>query len=215
MGKVTGRVLGNVSGKVGSTNFSRWKKIYTAKSLPTVRPKKKGSAISPQNLKFKLMGNLLAYIKPAINLGYYNKTNKCTPFSLAMKHNLANAIKGEYPDLEIDFPKIKISHGNREGAWSARILFEPDCRIKFTWQISELADLKVIGKDKAYIIFHDSTVNRSFSIACLTTRNTLVYTVNHSKEYAGNTIHAWIFFLSADGNITSNSDYMGSGVLIA
>ena len=212
MGTVTARVMGNVKGKVGTVVFTRWKKLYIAKGLYNKRKKKDVSQLS-QVAQLAMMSSFIKAFSDEIKLGFRKNTNKHTERSIAMKYNLANAIEGTFPHQSINYRKIKMSDGSLEGAWATKLFFEPD-QVRVTWQMSELSNQKTIGKDKAQILVYNLTKKITLSRKTNLERNALEYTINDLKGHTGDTIHVWIFFVSANGKMVSNSDYIGSGTVI-
>ena len=213
MGKVTARIMGNVSGKVGTIIWSKWKHVYIAKGLYNRKARKEGTPSLPQVSRLSLMSSFLTKYSDLVSVGFYKKSNKNTPWALAMKYNIANAIEKENNGYRINYPKIKMSDGNLEGAWGGKILFKPG-QITISWQMSQLSNQKIIGKDKAQIMLYNETRDRMINYAVQPERSELESTHNAVGPYSGDIIHAWIFFVSPDGKMVSNSDYIGSGIVI-
>jgi hypothetical protein len=182
--------------------------------------KRKKVTIPEQNLRVKLISEAQRYLAPAINVGFTSRTGKGTPYSRASKYNLQNAIIGKYPDIAIDFSKLKVSHGAREGVWAGRLTFEPNCYIKLDWEIPALCNIKAIGNDRAVIVVYQPKSKVVYGInferfnsqrKALTHRVKLA--VNHGYEDEDDFIHVWMFFVSPDGKETSNSYYFGGGYI--
>lgn len=213
MGTISGRVVGNIRGKVGNLVLSKWRKLYTAKGLYKKRRKKKDVVLSAQQLKVKKLTPLLRWFKEAIQIGFNKKNNKNPAWQLALAHNLKYAVIGENPDYEINFKKLKISDGNLEGAWAAKLQCEPECTTRISWKMSAMSEGTNTGKDRTYLVMYlDDTEEGQFNFE-IGTRDKLSYTHKFSVARAGQVWHAWIFFISPDGKNVSNSDYCGSVVL--
>jgi hypothetical protein len=214
MGKITGRVLGNVAGRLGYVIMSKWKKIYVVKSLYTLKPKNKDAKQLPQVTKLKLMSGFLTHFRESIKLGFFKRNNKITEWALAIKYNLAHALVGSETDFQINYKNIKFSNGNLEGAWASKIKFESK-QITCSWQMAEHANKKLIGRDTAHILLYDVSKGTALNHKVFAERSDLEWTVTLNEGYIGHFIHAWIFFVSPDGKSVSNTDYIGSGTTIA
>jgi hypothetical protein len=218
MATVNKRVLGNVRGRIGDIVFSRWKGLYVAKGRPGRRVKENLEAPLPeQKLRVRLISTNLNKFSNYVKIGFSSKYTKATPYSRAYKYNLNNAIKGSYPNLEIDYSKFTVSQGSREIAWGAKVYFEPDRFLRVTWQIPEVCDINEIGDDIAYIVVYQPGDALVYAIELgrftalrsdLSLRARISY---HHDLPRGGISHVWIFFASPDGKQTSNSIYVGSG----
>jgi hypothetical protein len=58
-----------------------------------------------QRTKFSIMIEFLKPLTPFLRIGFKNYANRQTAFNAAMSYNVNNAVEGEVPDLELDFPK--------------------------------------------------------------------------------------------------------------
>lgn len=215
MATITSRVTGNFRGKLGNTIFSRWKKLYIAKGTGHRKKKKIGTPSLPQVQKVKLMSRFLGNFIKEIRKGFYKKNSKHTPWTLALRYNLEKAIIGDADNYAINYKNIRIADGSLEGAWAAKIYFEPGCTVRITWQISAMSDQTDATKDIAWIALYNETDQHLHHIKTIADRAALTCTYHWPQSLVGHTYHAWIFFISPDGKQVSTSDYIGSGVLIA
>lgn len=202
-------ILGGVSGGIGTVVGAKSKGSDTLRSKP--RKNKKKRPVLPQNSKLGSMSTFISKFKKVIDIGWNKKGDKNDPRSLAMKYNLANAVTGK--DAQIDYQKVKFSDGTRERVWSEEILFEKGRKITINWDVPEILNAKVIGKDVVHIVFYDETENYSVYTEAGSVRGDYSKTYIVPEEYLGNTLHAWIFFVSPDGKTVSDSDYLGSGIV--
>lgn len=116
MGKFEDGVNGTFTGKVGSVVAYNWRGIKVMRSLarPSTKPR------SPKQLanqaKMKLMQKLLKLTTEFVRTGFSLEpaTTRMSEFNLAMSYNIKNAIKGEFPDAEINFEKFMFAQGDLE-----------------------------------------------------------------------------------------------------
>lgn len=116
MGKFEEGVNGTFTGKVGAVVAYKWRDIKVMRSLarPSTKPR------SPKQLanqaKMKLMQKLLKLTVDFVRTGFSldPSTARMSEFNLAMSYNIKNAIKGDYPDTEIDFEKFMFAQGDLE-----------------------------------------------------------------------------------------------------
>lgn len=208
-------ILGAVNGLVGTVVGSKWRKLAILRSRPRRRSKSLRNQKKDQHFKLGGMSAFLSRFKDDINVGLYKKSGKVSPISLAMKYNLANASISTGANFEIDYPKIVFSQGNGERAWSEQIFFEPDRKIRITWDIPETANLKAIGKDNIRLMVYNVTKDLHIQPPTVAVRNTQTLTIDIGERSLDCLLHVWMFFVSPDGKTISNSDYIGSGIIIA
>lgn len=197
-------------GKLGDVVHVKGKYKSIARGAPGPRTKKPGHIVLDQNLRLQLMSKFLAKYTSSIAIGFQNKRGKMNPLSEAQRYNIRNAIIGDSPQFEIDFPRIIFSKGNRETAWSGEISFEDRNLLKITWEVLETANKKVVGKDKVCALIYNSTKCRSVYNYGEAIRSSLLISTRVAPSFGGNTFHVWLFFVSADGKSVSNTEYMGS-----
>jgi hypothetical protein len=85
-------------------------------------------------MKMKVINELVQNTYLAMHAGFtsasvgtvYNYAN------LAIKHNNPNALKGVYPNVELDYPKLLFSHGKLLRPIDPKVEVVPE-GIKFSW----------------------------------------------------------------------------------
>jgi hypothetical protein len=208
-------ILGGFRGGIGNVVGFRYRRRYLMRSIPLRRSKRKKLKALPQHLNLGRMSQFIRDAKELIAIGFKANNPKLDPRSMAMKYNMKNAlVKTENGPL-INYAKIKLSRGSRERAWSEEMIFTEGNKVTVNWDIPAMLDLKLIGYDKVYIVLYNE-INQSMMYAKQhISRSDLTYTGTVSAEYIGKPIHGWIFFVSADGKEVSDSDYLGTGMVLA
>lgn len=85
-----------------------------------------------QRTKFSITIEFLKPLTPFLRIGFQTYANKKTAFNAAMSYNVNNAVKGEHPDLELDFSKILVSRGSLLPAENAAAIASGG-NLNFTW----------------------------------------------------------------------------------
>jgi len=159
--------------------------------------------------KVKKLSPMLRVFKNQINIGY-PEGGKLTQMNKAMSYNLLHAIKGEAPRYHIDFPKLKLSWGKRETAWSTKMVLNKGNKLQVKWAVPETANMKLIGDDIACVMVYNQSRKRAVAQSYMVTRKDLSCELTLRGVKPGDDIHAWIFFYTPDKSQASNTDYLGS-----
>jgi len=216
MGIVTkASVLGNLSGKIGNVILSTWCGLDTIKEVSGERKKGKFSIkLARQNELFKITGKFLTdssgenLFKKGFQL---RKNEHINPTNAATSYHMLNAIAGEYPEYSIDLTKVKFTRvlHSTETGWNAQFVSEED-DLKVQWELNSFAEKTTRLDDEAFVVFYNSTAKRFVTIDGLQ-RSSLSCTFPPSfkKKMAGHDIFSWLYFISANGKLVSETEYLG------
>ncbi|HEY1062182.1 MAG TPA: DUF6266 family protein [Daejeonella sp.] len=209
MGTIRKGALGGFSGKAGSIIGSSWRDINYIKGLPKLSNKPKSTKQLEQQAKFATAIRFLLPVKSLMNLTYGQvKTGRATGFNMALKQVLDEAITGTYPDYEIDFPKAMLAKGQLGTATDVALLVE-DLNLTVSWS-PRFDKLNRFITDEMTVLVFDP-VSRDFVIGpeeVLRTAGTTV--VEIPPEWAGSTVHVYMFYIGLNGKDVSNSIYAGT-----
>jgi hypothetical protein len=209
MGKISQGILGGVSGKVGNVVGGSWKGIDYLRILPASVANPRTPAQMDQRSKFITVINFLQPIKDFIRVGFKNYAVKMTQFNSAMSYNVKNAITGEYPDYTIDYTKALVSRGGLAPALNGTASSTVAGLVSFEWDDNS-GDGNAQSSDKALLVVHNPAKNEAVFILDGVNRVTGVQEVTVPDNYSGDTVHAYIGFISEDGASVSNSKYVGA-----
>lgn len=128
---------GGFSGKVGSVVGYKWKGLDVIRGLPRKSHKPRSEARLANEQAMKLIMGVLKPLTLFIRMGfrYAAEPLNMSAFNLALSLNKKNAIKGEYPDLEINWDKLQISQGDRAGVKDLSAEWTED-GLRITWATS-------------------------------------------------------------------------------
>lgn len=213
-------VVGDVTGKVGPLVMSTWKGISTVKTLPTRKHSTKPSAKQVQeNTNFNIIMEFLWAVLKIINIGFQMPRNaKMTPLNMATSYHMLHAIAGDQNESRIDLAKIKFSYPikSTQCAWNAAVFAEEGRIIKVTWKLNPFPLKCTQLNDRAIFILYDSDLN--FFQEVLpgdVERQTLIFTTVISKKCVGHEWFVYMFMISADGKMVSETDYLGMVKVLA
>lgn len=207
MGTIKQGILGGFSGKVGTVVGGTWKGIHYMRSLPSSVRNPRTPGQVKQRTKFSIMIEFLKPLTPFLRIGFKNYANRQTAFNAAMSYNVNNAVDGEVPDLELDFPKILVSRGSLLPAENAAAVAS-EGSLNFTWNdnsgvgnasAGDLAMPLVFNSDKGESVFSTEAGERSAGSA----------TMNIPDSWMGDTVEIYLGFISEDGTMVANSAYLG------
>ena len=156
-----GTVLAGIRGKIGNIVIYQWKNKVCARSLPK-KARKKGTRTIPQqaqNNKMKVLSPFLNPVKKFLKVGFKQiaADQEISANNAAKSVNLKNAIKGEFPEQEINWDTVLVADGTLVKPENVTIKVEGNT-VHFTWD----EDKTGLGspKDRAMILLYNKTFGR-------------------------------------------------------
>lgn len=209
MGKISQGILGGFSGRVGSVVGGNWKGIdyMRVRAASISNPQTPGQV--GQRTKFSTVLQFLQPVKGFIKVGFRNYAIKMTEFNSAMSYNVQNAIIGDGTDFIIDFEAVLLSRGGLTAALNPAATSEVAGSVKFTW-VDNSVDGNAKPTDRAMVLVYNPTRNEAIFVTDGSARSAGLHTLTVPNQYSGDTVQAYIAFISADGKEVSNSRYIGS-----
>jgi hypothetical protein len=208
-------VLGRISGKIENIVVTKWKTQDVVKSTPSVRRKRKklSAEKAESEHSFKVVQEFLYGIDTdVINTGYQlRKKDRMTAMNAATSYHLLNAVTGKYPDCSIDLTKVKFSRPLRstENGYNVSFAASADGGFIINWELNPFPEKSTQLDDEAVIVFYDKKIEQFFT-AERVQRNSLTCKFNVIRQLTGNDFACWIFFVSADGKLVSETEYLGT-----
>lgn len=135
MGKLKNGILGGVSGKVGTVI------CYDLNGQEIIRSNGKNN--NPPTIKqlnnhqqMKVINEFFTGMAQLLKTGFDPEARGTTKnyLNLAVEYNKPNALKGYFPDVEIDYPKIIISAGNLSQAFNPTVEMVAE-GLRFNWDL--------------------------------------------------------------------------------
>lgn len=200
-------ILGGFSGTIGNVVGSTWKGMDVMRSRPK---QNKNRTFSPAQLaaqaKFKLVVSYMSPLTDLVNITFKEYSKKKTQFNSVVAYTIENAITGAYPTFDINWPGLQISRGGHYHAINPTASVQGGT-IRFEW------DDEIQPTDKEY---SDRAIMMAYAPA---TRRCVFDTSSAVKgmgagaiiagRLAGQEVHTYLAFMSADGSKISNTVYTG------
>ncbi len=207
MGTIKQGILGGFSGKVGTVIGSSWNGVSYMRAQAQSIKNPRTEAQMEQRTKFALT---IAFLKPIvgyIRTGYKTYANGRTTYNAAMSYIVKNCIAGEYPDYTVDYEQALVARGSLQPASGAQATIA-DGTINLTWTdnsgmgdalTTDMAMPLVINPQKSEAVYSTAAASRSAEALELTL----------PPNWEGDTVIAYLAFISLDGDSVSNSTYLG------
>jgi hypothetical protein len=209
MGKIAQGVLGGFSGKVGNIVGGTWKGIDYMRIKPANVSNPKTQGQLDQRSKFSTVLKFLQPLTDFLKVGFKLYAIKMTQFNSAMSYNLNNAITGTYPNFTIDYTKALVSRGSLVGAAGAAAASSSAGVVEFTWS-DNTGSGNAQGTDKALLVVYNSTKGYAVYDTAGASRATQSQNLAVPSDFSGDTVQAFIGFVSEDGKEVANSVHIGS-----
>lgn len=209
MGKIAQGVLGGFSGKVGNIVGGTWKGIDYMRIKPANVSNPKTQGQLDQRSKFSTVLRFLQPLTDFLKVGFKLYAIKMTQFNSAMSYNLNNAITGTYPNFTIDYTKALVSRGSLVGAAGAAVASSSAGVVEFTWS-DNTGSGNALGTDKALLVVYNATKGYAVYDTAGASRATQSQNLVVPSDFSGDTVQAFIGFVSEDGKEVANSVHIGS-----
>ncbi|ACU02668.1 hypothetical protein Phep_0444 [Pedobacter heparinus DSM 2366] len=216
--------FGPLIGKLGNTVGYIRKGAAVLRMIPhkSNKPRTVGQKTTTQ--AFGLAIKFIAKVNHFTNVGFKlaaDGTTK-TAQNVAVSYTMKHAIKGEYPNQEIDFTKVMVCKGMLEGPVNPVMSYETagdTIAIKFEWAVDPDADrnrkrdqvmMLAYLPDSKRAFYLDSGARRSAGVDVLEGKFNLVARGSDKKDHF---VETYMAFISNDRTQISDSVYMGQIVL--
>lgn len=207
MGKIPNGILGNVIGSIGNVtaymlngqNVTRIKARKISHFSENQLANQQGMTVI--NEFFYFMG---AFLKAGFSLAAKGTTKNY--HNLATSYNKKNALKGVYPNIEMDYTKALLSTGDLPEAQNP--IAEPVAEgLKFSWDLPEVNSLS--GEDQVMILAY-GTISRQVQYILYGQKRTAGEAILQlSPKMRQEPVETYISFVSPDRQEVSDSIYVG------
>ena len=208
MGTIKKGILGGFSGKVGTVVGASWKGIAYMRSLPQKVRNPRTEPQMMQRSKFALTMNFLRPMTGLLRMGWRMYAHRQSPMNAAMSYAIANAITGTYPNYAIDPSKVLISRGSLAPAANASASLASSA-ITFDWDDNSGTSASK-QTDKALLVVVNPAKSEAVFDVAGAERSEGTQSVTLPAAWVGETVEAYIGFISDDGREVANSMYLGS-----
>ena len=204
-------INGPFKGKVGSVVSYQWRGIWVMRSAPKVSTKERSLKQLANQEKMSLILKLLQRMIDYIRKGYHleGEKRRMSAFNAAMSYNKKHAIKGEYPNFEIDYEKLRFSEGDLEGAKNLQLMRFEDY-IELTWDAKSEGNGEYDDQVMALLIPDEEVKNLQFGeISGAQRKDGKQRIYLELKALKNYTFNCYFAFISDDRSRVSDSVYVG------
>ncbi|SEA99076.1 DUF6266 family protein [Pedobacter hartonius] len=165
--------------------------------------------------KVKVANKLIEPVREFIKVGFEAgaKLARKTPHDLMLSYTLLNAVKGEYPNQEIDFTKVLFSQGKMQ-ATSDLKAEQNDDGLKFTWNTTLIPN-QFRADDQVMILVYFPELQSADFVIYAGNRGSGKAQFSILKNNKPTVMETHITFISSDHKRVSDSAYTGQFILPA
>lgn len=206
MGKISKGILGGFSGRVGNVVGAKWRGIEYIRSVPSSvkNPKSRGQVA--QRTKFAMVQRFVRSILPVVQLGFKQSAgSRSTEYAEAIGYNLQHAVKGDMPNVEMDYPLAAIARGTLYGTRQASAEAEGG-KLIVTWDGALRANAAM--DDAAMVVAYNPERQTAAYDLNAGNRADGTGTLVLPEEWLDEEVETYLVFASATGKV-SDSMYLG------
>jgi len=208
MGKIKKGILGGFSGKVGTVVGGSWKGISYMRSLPQKVKNPRTTGQRSQRSKFALALALLQPMTAFLRTGWKLYAHRQSPINAAMSYTLANAITGDFPNYAIDNSKVLVSRGALTPAANGTAVAASG-NLVISWD-NNSGTGSAKATDKALVAVLNPEKDEAITNDAGAARTAGTQTVVLPVDWSGDSVVAYLGFISEDGKEVANSVYLGN-----
>ena len=213
MGRIDHGITGGFSGKVGTVVGANWNGIDFMRSLITNRTDSKSAAQLDQRARLTAIIEFLKPLKDFLRVGFKSQAVNMSAFNAATSCNMANALKGTFPDYQIDYSKVMVSQGKLPGALNPMAVSGSAGDIGFSWE-NNSAKINARADDKAVLVVYNPGRQKAISVLGISTRLGGSQRVTLPASFSGDEVHCYISFQNSGQRVISDSRFVGSLVVL-
>jgi hypothetical protein len=193
---------GAFSGKIGTAVGTTWRGLKIIRSRP--KPPTQFSEKQLVNqMKMKVAQDFLRRMVEPIRIGFRDDTIVPTAYNIGLSYLKRHALTGEYPNISVDFPAVKIAQGLLAMPDDIQIEAEGG-QLMITW--SAITEGNARHDDQLMIVLWNDT-DKTSQYILQAYRSAGQFNWQPGFEFAGS--HAWAAFIRQDRSMQGESVYLG------
>lgn len=213
MGTIVNGANGAFRGKAGSVIGASWKSINYIKGLYKKSNKPHTEAQLIVQARFKTLMRFLLPINNFLKIGFGQKrADRLTPINYAFQFNQDQAIQGVYPDLSLDYSKVRLADGNYGAGGTVVAAFDAD-EITVSWSPENNVVYETKDDDLIYVICYHPAKDEFMTSPTVPTRSSAGVTFGVPEHLLGDVVHVWYFMSDRTRTKISRSSYLGEIML--
>ncbi|NOZ36006.1 MAG: hypothetical protein GXO80_12000 [Chlorobi bacterium] len=162
-----------------------------------------------QRNAFVLILGLFRILMASVKVGFPERQSKHSAYNAFMMYNTPEAVSGALGSQVIDYSEIVTSKGSLLKASGALVDSSITDRVDITWDDNSNATTG-FTTDKAVISVYNPVKDEVTTSLFDVTRQTEARNITVPSAWQGDTVHAWLSFVSNDNAKASDSVYIGS-----
>lgn len=208
MGILKNGAFGAIIGTTGNLTgyVLNGQNVVRAKSEARTKPLSQKQLANCQ--KMTVLNEFFDGILPLLKAGFdiEARGTKYNYHNIATSYNKINALKGEYPDIEMDFPKVLVSKGELLPPEDVTLELLPE-GIKFNWYTDGWKYGN--GTDQVMMLAWDAEKKKSSIVLYGANRSQGFDTLPLPAKMKNKMLETYISFISADRLTVATSLYTG------
>jgi len=213
MGKYFKGILGPFSGLVGAIVGVNWKGGFFLRSRPVKTNKPPTEPQLIQRKRFTMISRFLSPVTELLDIGFQAHQQERSTFNAAFTAN-KDAITGVYPLLVIDLPKVIIAKGKLlQPPASFEMTTLGAAAVEFSWSNNAPAQTTG-GTDRLVLMAYAPDLEEYVTVINAAARSAGRFELSVPVHWSARIIHVWVFFVSVNGKINSNSLYVGAVTVV-
>ncbi len=200
-------LFGPISGRIGDKIYFVRNGVSYIRSLPKKSSKPPTENQLIHRAKFSLIMGFLFPIISVLNESYRLINPKKTGTKMAFNQIYRDAIAGEFPDFEIDYPKAALIRGSLTPAHARMTYVAGSNELDFIWSATQNYDC---SSDILWPMIYCNDLNEFwYDLNLNIQRGEEFCTISIPENFLGHEIQVWLAYRSASGRTFSNSKYIG------
>lgn len=210
-------ILGPFSGKVGTVVGSFWKGRFVMRGRPTHMTNPNTPAQQAQRMRFSLVSENIAPMRPAINAGFIVRADidNVTPANVAMQINMEQAVTGSGTALSIDWTRWMVSGGQLLNVESPTATAAATHKINMSWTNNSGVQPDVLDNDSVMVVAYNPTKKQAVNDLNTMVRDDQSGVLNVPSTWVGDTVQVFVFTRSEDKSRVSPSVNAGAVTILA
>jgi hypothetical protein len=206
MGFLTGGPYYDLIGRTGNNVGRKVKGKNVFSMRPSKSSKQPTTLQRDQRTKF---GMVTAWMSNALNIvqiGFQHYESTGSAMNSAVRRTLQKAVIGVSPNFNLDYSKVDLSRGPLMGSRNWDATSSVTNEIELTWR-NQISSGKQKPTDKLVIFGYVPLLMQFVELIGPVAREAQTYNLILPEEFSGQIMHLWIYFMSAEGDLVSNSQH--------
>lgn len=152
-----------------------------------------------QRLRFGMVARLVQANRNAIRVGFSAYTRDMTIRNVAMSYNVTIAVEGDFPEMRIDYTKVRVSMGDLQPLSEVIVTSDTAVSLVLAWaDNSQMANAG--ATDQLMVSINDPIFGEVAYIPACATRNQQSVELSLPAFWNGSNVEVLLFLVLVDGS---------------